>query len=264
MNKMFENPELEEELRELELRKKELKARKKEEKRKNHSQKKGGLVALCVILAILSVSLSVAMFFSIKDILQLKNETKEELALMQANLNACESNLENYKTWYNDSKDALADAKAQISALQKENEALKEKLASSDPANVKYSYSFNSVLELMTAIKKNPSAYNNKQVKVIGTAIKKETNGERETLLLDLSSGEVLPDTSSTSFDIEYYIWLQRKEETGKIIDITIADDVFYAVLKTGDYIKLYGTVCISNGEIDLDKCSYDLILSGN
>ena len=249
--------DLEMQLKALEVRKKELEAKRKEEKRKKRSTKRGGLIALCIILAILSVSLSVAMVFSIKDITKLQKETKEEISLMQAKLNACESSLKNYKTWYNDSKDELADAKAQISDLQKENKALKDKIANSDPANVKYSYSFNSVFELMTAIKKNPSAYNNKQVKVVGTIYKQKVSGVESKILLDKNS---FPSLSSS--DIQHYIWKAESNEANTLIDIVIADTVMDTVLGTGDYIKLYGTVRISNGEIYLDKCSYDLILS--
>ena len=154
MSERHPNDELKMQIKELKAKKKELEAKQKEEKKNQRSQKRGGLIALCIILAVLTICSSAVMYVSIKNVSQLRSE-----------LNSCESSLESYKTMYSELYGALTDASKQILSLQKENEAMKDKLAKVDSGDVSYSYSFSSVYDFLVAVQKNPNAYNNKQLR---------------------------------------------------------------------------------------------------
>jgi hypothetical protein len=276
MNASLTPEEIEMQLKELEARKKELETRKKEERKKMRSPKNGGLIALCIILIILVAGLSVVLLFSIKhtqDKVSELNGTIEqlnkEIKQTKNKFAECNSDLTYYKNVFTQTRDKLTEANAlttqqsaKISSLEATIQTLKQKLAQSDPTNVKYSYSFDSVSTLLSAIKKNPNEYVNKQVKVVGTAYNTKTNGVFETVLFDMSSSESFPDTPSSEFEIENHVFLKRKRENGELITIEITDEVMLTVLESGDYIKLYGTVRVANGEIYLDWCSYDRISS--
>ena len=106
-------------------------------------------------------------------------------------------------------------------------------------------YTFSTVSELKNAIKKNPKHYNNKDITIQGTIMKVDS----DTLLVDFSG--------STLGAMERY---EIKKDSSRYIAIVIPDDILSAVLETGDYIKLSGTVRISEGEIYLDNCEYTMI----
>lgn len=107
-------------------------------------------------------------------------------------------------------------------------------------------FTFESVDELKIAIKKEPKYYSNKQVTVKGTAIAYDDS----FLLADLS-------ISGVGLMEEFYA---RQNS----ITVIIPDDILCSVLETGDYIKIAGTVNISNGEIYLDNCTYTMIITAN
>ena len=107
-------------------------------------------------------------------------------------------------------------------------------------------FTFRSVDELKIAIKKEPKYYNDMQVTVNGTVIAYDDS----VLLADLSG-------SGVGLMEEFYA---RQNS----ITIIITDDILYSVLETGDYIEVYGTVKISNGEFYLDNCRYTMIKTAN
>ena len=106
-------------------------------------------------------------------------------------------------------------------------------------------FAFGSVDELKNAIKKEPKYYNDMQVTVKGTAIAYDS-----VLLVDFSGSD--------------FGTMERYEAKKNSITIIITDDILYSVLETGDYIEVYGTVKISNGEFYLDNCRYTMIKTAN
>lgn len=106
-------------------------------------------------------------------------------------------------------------------------------------------FTFSTVSELKNAIKKNPKYYNNKEITIQGT-------------ICDRDSGLLLVDFNGSSIGVKEYAEIRKN--SSRYIAIVIPDDVLSAVLETGDYIKLNGTVRISEGEIYLDNCEYTMI----
>ena len=106
-------------------------------------------------------------------------------------------------------------------------------------------FTFSTVSELKNAIKKNPKYYNDEEITILGTAMTIDS----EVLLVDFSG-------SSLGAMDRYEI----RQDTNRYITILIPDDVLLTVLETGDYIRLSGTVKISDGEIYLDDCEYTMI----
>lgn len=207
------------------------------------------VIALSVILVLTSNSNTKTI-----DELNSKNEQlQEELTQTKTKRDSLSSQLESTKA-------ALETQKKLTSKYQSEVASLKNKLISSDPNNVTYAYSFNSVEALMTAIKKNPTEYNNKQVKVVGTVIK--TDHEGASYIVDDDGYDFSSITSN--YDVQYSVWKKTQKEQGSIISVVITDDIQYTVVESGDYVKMYGTVKISNGEIYLANCEYSMIATRN
>lgn len=220
------------------------------------SRRRGGLIALCVTLALLVFGLSVILVFTIQQRRSTQSCLNEKISQLENKLSASENNLAHYKSQYDTVTNKLASANATIVEYKTEIEALKKQLLASDSTNVNYSYAFNSVADLMKEIKKNPTSYNNVQIKVVGTAYNGEANNKQETYLFDKPSGQSL----NSEFDYQYLIWKLNRDSSNTLISIKIADDIQLAVLSSGDYIKLYGTIRIANGKIYLDQCTYEPI----
>ena len=157
------------------------------------------------------------------------------------------------------SEEALQSQKTLTEQYKSEAERWKNKLLNSDPDNVTYADSFNSVEELNVAIKKNPTYYNNKRIKVVGTIIKYDNEDgnifDLDTYIVDDNGSDF-----STYDEFDFYVWMRYNRNSKGIIPIEITDDLQYTVVETGDYVKMYGTVKISNGEIYLTNCEYSII----
>lgn len=116
--------------------------------------------------------------------------------------------------------------------------------------------SFKTINDLIIAIQKNPSVYSSKKVIVEGTILKKDDY----TAICDLS--DVSDLSAAMAFDVaEYSIYRNYKAEN-KCIDIKIYDDLTYAIVGSGDYVKLSGTVKVADGEVYLDNCECEVIKS--
>lgn len=101
--------------------------------------------------------------------------------------------------------------------------------------------SFDTVEEFKIAVKKDPKLYKDKQVAVKGYANERNPI-HKEVWLYD----ELLADD-------ELYDGRVR-------IKVDITDSVLLDVVEDGDYIEIYGTVKISDGEIYLGNCTYNMI----
>ena len=159
------------------------------------------------------------------------NSTKEKLSKAESDLSKANSNI-------SDLKKVVEEYKSQV-------EYWKEKCLASDPDNVSYSYEFDSVTALWEAVKKAPSAYTNQNIKVVATVYKDK---QGDIVIVDINDENLgLLDGSLKTLS-----FLSKNAN----IDVKIPN----AFVESGDYIKLYGTVKISNGEIYLDNCQYDMI----
>ena len=108
--------------------------------------------------------------------------------------------------------------------------------------------SFNTVSDLLQAIKHDPYKYANKEIKVKGTLIKQKDQGI-----------SALVDISVTYTDISVLDGFAGRYHyrNDPCIDITITDDILNTVAGSGDYMTVYGTVRISDEKIYLDNCTY-------
>lgn len=133
---------------------------------------------------------------------------------------------------------------------------------SSDPDNVSYSDSFNSVSDLISAIKKNPSYYDGKWVKVIGGVSSHDTFYTKDEIDEILASGD-----SESVWDL----YLIQKITNGRYNHLKLSDDTCdlncYLSYKQNifiqeeDFIKLYGMIMISEGKISLNYCKYEMLI---
>ncbi|MBE6707574.1 MAG: hypothetical protein E7577_08070 [Ruminococcaceae bacterium] len=232
--------------------------------KKVRSKKPLILVTYVLLIAII-IALSVFCVLSVKDIKEKENtisQLETDITVLEGDLKAAENKL---KRKDSDLKIANGKLNDNIRLLQKKGieletaksdiEYWKNKYIASGSSNVSYSYEFTSVNALLTAIKKNPEAYHNKQVKVFGMIFtyEHETFNRKEIALIDYK-GETLPDTDG--FKARFF--KNDKIEAKQAIEVTMLNDLQYTVAETGDYVNLYGTVRITNGEIYLDKCQYN------
>lgn len=188
----------------------------------------------------------------------LQNEIKKlktEKAIAEYEMTNFESKVDRLNKTIEAKDNNIYSLKKQINDYKAEAELWKNKFMNSDPANVTYSYEFSSVNALLTAIKKNPTAYHNQQIKVYGMLFtyEHETFNRKEIALIDYK-GEELPDTDG--FKARFF--KNDKIEAKQAIEVTLSSDLQYTVAETGDYVNLYGIVRITNGEIYLDKCQYN------
>ena len=130
----------------------------------------------------------------------------------------------------------LNEREYELYTTQKQMEEYKKELDAYNPTTTD---TFANTEELLNAIKHNPSHYNGKVIAVEGIVEKRE---------------------------YEITLW-KYKESAFKYdraqapsIIIIISDPLQQSVLGWGDYIKLQGTVTISNGEVYLDNCTYTMI----
>ena len=112
-------------------------------------------------------------------------------------------------------------------------------------------YTFSSVSELKASIKKDVSMYENQQVTITGTILKSDNN-----ILI----------CETVSFSVNLALMDRYKAEmalkTNPNISIVMLDAKKVTLLETGDHVKIIGTVKISDVEIYLDNCDYEMIKS--
>lgn len=225
-----------------------------------HLYKRIIMIASYAVLGVAVIALTVTLILTINsntktvDELNSKNEQlQEELIQTETKRDSLASQLESTKASLETQKKLVSKYQAAASEYQSEVESLKNKLISSDPDNITYSDSFDTVDELMVAIKKHPTEYVGKQVKVVGTILKDEEGGSVTLSDVHLDYEDII-NAERYNFLVHYY------SRNYPSIATIIADDVQYTVLETGDYVKMYGTVTISNGEIYLSNCEYSMI----
>lgn len=210
------------------------------------------LAAFCV-LSIQNKDNMISQLEADKVVLQDELEsTESKLKVKENELKTIKVNLKNTQNSLTDTNTKLSNTISSLTDARTDAAYWKEKYMATDPANVTYSYVFSSVNELYLAIKSNPTAYNNKQVKVYGMLFTYKTSN-KSIGLIDYK-GEEFPSSSSLLAGV----FLDEKIEAKTGIKVTLSNDLEYTVAETGDYVNLYGTVKISNGEIYLDKCQYN------
>ena len=136
--------------------------------------------------------------------------------------------------------DALLDLRTELQSTKSQMEKYKKELDAYNPTTAD---TFANTKELMNAIKHNPSHYNGKAVVVEGIVEKR--------------------DNEITLWTYKQSSLKYERSQAPSII-IIISDPLQQSVLEWGDYIKLQGTVTISNGEVYLDNCTYTMIQTSN
>ena len=106
-------------------------------------------------------------------------------------------------------------------------------------------YTFESVADLIIAIKKYPSQYEDKQITVKGLILK---NTDGITLRDKLWDGDSLID--------------ELNGKKSPQITILMSTETKITLLESGDRVKIIGTIKISDVEIYLDNCEYEMIKS--
>ena len=142
---------------------------------------------------------------------------------------------------------------------QTKAESWDEGIISADPEGATYDYFFDSVEDLLVAIKHHPEEYNNAKVKVVGTLQTGLSNTLYETRLVDFTAKSTNTPSSIDGVMDGYNFRKVLDNSDGKI-DIIISNDEQFAVAEDGDYVKVYGTVKITRDAIYIDGCEYDLI----
>ena len=230
---------------------------------KKVSSKKPLIIVTYVLLVTVIIALTAFCVFSIKEkentISRLEtdvNVLESELKSTESKLKRKESDLSIAYAKISDNNRLLQNKEAELKTAKSDIEYWKNKYMATDPANVTYSYEFSSVNALLTAIKKNPEAYHNKQVKVFGMILTCNKLGKttKTVHVFDYKGEDV---NFSTSSGDALYLML-TKDEAKELIEINLSSDLQYTVAETGEYVNLYGTVKITNGEIYLDKCQYN------
>ena len=116
------------------------------------------------------------------------------------------------------------------------------------------------IKDLLTAIKKNPTKYNNKEVSVKGTILKE--NGK--TILLDYHDYiESKPSSSGITYSDILLVYEERNKAKNKpSIELILLDNVQSYVVESWDYVQIKGIVRITSEKIYLDNCHCTIILS--
>lgn len=229
--------------------------------------KKPLIIATYVLLSAIIVTLSVFCVLPTKDIKEKEStisQLESDIAALKADLTAAENKLirkenelKTTKANLQNKENDLKYIKNELTSANAEIAYWKKKAESSGSDGTVSSYEFSSVNALLKAIKSNPTAYSNKQVSVYGMILAYARDSQKSIALIDYK-GE---DVSFTDDLFGYYDarrFKDDKKEAKEAIDVTFSSDLQYTVAETGDYVNLYGTVRITNGEIYLDKCYYN------
>ena len=117
-------------------------------------------------------------------------------------------------------------------------------------------YTFELVQDLKLAIKKNPEMYENKQITVKGSILK--TDGK---VIVSDAAPLSIDDTfngSTLMAEVEF----RKRANANPNIAIVMSKDNTATLLDSGDYVKIIGTVTITNSEVYLGSCTYEMIKS--
>lgn len=136
---------------------------------------------------------------------------------------------------------SVSENKTEVSATESKTEV--------SVTDKEYPCTFETVKDLLSAIKKNPYEYSNMEVLVKGTLCKCEEDGNLDAILALVDTREPLPDFNGV--ELRYQI------KNSPSINIRITDDILYSIAEHNDYMQVSGIVKISNGEVYLDNCTY-------
>lgn len=223
------------------------------------------IIVTYVLLIAIIIALSVFCVLSVKNLKNTISQLETNITVLEGDLKVAENNLKRKESALNianakisDNNRLLQNKINELKTAQSDIEYWKNKYIDADSANVTYSYEFSSVNALITAIKKNPEAYHNKQVKVFGMLLTYEGYDSNKDYVKFLSLFDYNGENVSFNENYEARSFYYNKIEAKQAIDVTLSSDLQYTVAETGDYVNLYGTVKITNGEIYLDKCQYN------
>ena len=119
-------------------------------------------------------------------------------------------------------------------------------------------HEFDSIANFKSAVKKDAEKYENMQVSVKGVILK--NNGKIVIIENKLTEEQLAAINSGGEFNIRFN--KEKIIEQSIHIAVIIPNDKKVAILDDGDYVKISGTVKISDTGIYLDNCDYEMIES--
>jgi hypothetical protein len=105
------------------------------------------------------------------------------------------------------------------------------------------------LVDLLNEIKKSPSGYNDKEVTILGTILLEDS-----TVFLVNYYKKHIGNTALDRYNFEMDL------SSGEKIEIRILSEIELAVVETGDYAEIVGTVKIQDGNFYLDNCKCSII----
>lgn len=123
---------------------------------------------------------------------------------------------------------------------------------------------YSPIKDLIWAVKKNPTEYNNKQITLKGTILKE--NGK--TFLLDyhdyIDSSDLKDSGEITGSNLEFTYQERNKAKNSTRVKVILLDNIQSYVVESYDYVKITGIVKITNEEIYLDNCGCTILVIGD
>jgi hypothetical protein len=196
------------------------------------------VIIINIVLVIAVIALTFTLVISLKNYQQNIDDLVAVNNMLQLRLDGMESSL---KGVYDD-----LDAQKELTRkAQGEAEKYKNLYLNGGENNTTNDSAFSTVTDLLAAIKKNVSHYNNKEITVLGTMVK---DGD----LVGIVNSTILFSANNRSE--------ARYQLNNSGININIFDDLQYTVAETGDLVKITGKVVIENGKIYLNNCKCEIV----
>lgn len=228
----------------------------------NTKVKKTLIFALPIILCVTTIALTVILTVTINNynrtisgLTSQYGQLQSQNEQLQSELKESQKSLEEAILEWESVSTALQEQKALTSQYEEAAYIWRDKYLNADSSDALYTDSFETVSALMTAIKKNPTAYNDKRIKLLGTVLKVQ---DENVMALSDYYYFFSKDVSESSADYTAG-FLYREYES---IRIKITNTFQSAAIASGDYVKLYGTVKVSKGEIYLDDCECSIVVT--
>lgn len=197
------------------------------------------LAILCPILIAAVIALSITLVISLDNYQQVIDELYDKNNRLQIKLDGKEESLKTANSKLAGVYDEL-DAQKELTRKEYAEAEKWKNLYMNGGETKPNDTTFNSVTELLSAIKSNASYYNNKEVIVYGTMAKYGT-------IVHIVNSTVMNGTYINTYEND-------------AISVKISNDLQYTVVETGDLVKIAGKVVIKNNEIYLNKCNCEII----
>lgn len=215
------------------------------------------IVGMLIIIAALSYMLYSTYNERQSEMEELKAEIKalkaenesitNQLSFTETKLDNAKSSYEKAMSWLESANQSVVEQNKLATQYKNEAEFWKSKYVGTDTDSTDLQTTFYSTEELVKAIRANPTKYANQKVTVLGTFY--IDNSEKG--VFDLPANKEVPTYVGVAE--RYYI-------NKSSINTLFKSDSPSTVLRTGDYIKITGTVVIEFDELYLMSCDYEMV----